>query len=387
MNTPPGDATALLVAGALALGALLGFLGARAGAAARRDDPSQARETEPQPVDDSFEALLRALPVAALVVDRAGYVTFVNHSATELFRLEADVTQGRALIEAIPSLDLERLVRRALQGENASGIVTLRRLDGEAAVAVTALPGGEEGGALVVGEDRTKLVAMERVRRDFIADVSHELRTPISAIKLMVETIQLSNADPEAIDMFFPKIATELTRITNLVEDLLALARNESGQVRLQRTPEELRRLIDDAVGTFRPRARSLEIDLEFVPGQAVRAHVDPERITQVVVNLVDNALRHTAPGGHITVALEQTADEALVRVADDGVGIPFKDLAHIFERFYVVERSRARESSGTGLGLAIVKQILEAHGGTIEVDSDLGSGATFICRLPLRQP
>ena len=386
MNTSPGDATALVVAGALALGVLLGFLGARAAAAARRNDAGPTREAAPQPVDDSFEQLLRALPVAALVVDRGGHVTFVNHSAVELFRLEAEATPRRALIEAIPSLDLERLVRRALQGENAGGIVTLRRLDGEATVAVTALPGGEEGGALVVGEDRTKLVAMERVRRDFIADVSHELRTPISAIKLMVETIQLSNADPEAIDIFFPKIATELTRITNLVEDLLSLARNESGQVRLQRAPEDLRRLIDDAVETFRPRAKSLQIDLHVVAGQAVRAEVDPERITQVVVNLVDNALRHTSPGGRIAIALENTGDEASLTVTDDGVGIPFKDLPHIFERFYVVERSRARESSGTGLGLAIVKQIVEAHGGTIEVDSDLGSGATFVCRLPLRR-
>ena len=386
MSTSPGDASAFVVAGAVALGALLGVFAMRL-AATRRAEARPPRAAEPKPVDDSFEQLLRALPVAALVVDQGGYVTFVNRSAAELFRLDEERTPGRAIIEAIPSLDLERLVRRALQRENASGIVSLRRLDGEVTVAVTALPGGEEGGALVVGEDRTKLLAMERVRRDFIADVSHELRTPISAIKLMVETIQLSNADPEAIDMFFPKIATELTRITNLVEDLLALARNESGQVRLQRSQVDLRRLIDDALGTFRPRAQSLAIALEFLPGEPVQAEVDPERITQVVVNLVDNALRHTPPGGRIAVSVEGRGDEVVLTVADDGVGIPFKDLPHVFERFYVVERSRARESSGTGLGLAIVKQILEAHGGTIEAESDLGSGATFICRLPAAQP
>ncbi|MBV8354814.1 MAG: hypothetical protein JO101_05810, partial [Candidatus Eremiobacteraeota bacterium] len=239
----------------------------------------------------------------------------------------------------------------------------------------------------VIGEDRTQLVAVERIRRDFISDVSHELRTPLAAIKLMVETIELAGDDPEAVRMFLPKIGTELERIAHLVEDLLSLARNESGQAPVRKRTVDLRALVEETLDTFRPRAQSLGVDLRLEEGPPLEAAVDPPRINQVLVNLVDNALRHTRAAGHVRVRLQHVGDgrsEATLTVEDDGVGIPFKDLPHIFERFYVVERSRARESSGTGLGLAIAKQIVEAHGGTIEAESELGRGTRFTCRLPL---
>ena len=341
--------------------------------------------TAPQPRDvEVFERLIEALPMAAVAVDERGLLRFVNAPAAALFRIDTARAHGRALIEVVPSVELERLMRRALAGEKVSGTVVLHRSTDDTTVQVAALPAeGSGGGALVVAEDRTRHVQIERVRRDFISDVSHELRTPLSSIKLMVETIELSSRDPEAVKMFMPKIATELTRIANLVEDLLALARNESGQARLRRRTVELRALIDDALETFRPRAEALEIELTFDRGQKMKADVDPERMIQVLVNLIDNALRHTPPKGHVRVRLDAVDDAALVSVEDDGVGIPFKDLPHVFERFYVVERSRARESSGTGLGLAIVRQIVEAHGGTIRVESELGSGARFVCRVP----
>ncbi|MBV8152514.1 MAG: PAS domain-containing protein, partial [Candidatus Eremiobacteraeota bacterium] len=328
------------------------------------------------------------LPLPALTVDRGGYVTFANPQADALFALGGERALGKALIEVIPSLEIERLMRRAIGGENVDGTVLLRRPDADATIRVAAVPiDGESGGALVIGEDRTQLVAVERIRRDFISDVSHELRTPLAAIKLMVETIELAGDDPEAVRMFLPKIGTELERIAHLVEDLLSLARNESGQAPVRKRTVDLRALVEETLDTFRPRAQSLGVDLRLEERPPLEAAVDPPRINQVLVNLVDNALRHTRAAGHVRVRLQHVGDgrsEATLTVEDDGVGIPFKDLPHIFERFYVVERSRARESSGTGLGLAIAKQIVEAHGGTIEAESELGRGTRFTCRLPL---
>jgi signal transduction histidine kinase len=264
----------------------------------------------------------------------------------------------------------------------------LRYLDPEKRVAIKAFPADSENGrVLVVAEDRTEIAGIERVRRDFLADVSHELLTPISSIRLMVETIQLSGADPEALRMFLPKIATELERMTNLVEDLLELARNESRRLPLQRSTVDLRAVVKDAVELFRARAEALTIELSVEPGEPLEAEVDCERVQQVATNLVENALRHTPPSGHVKVALDRVDGEAVLKVEDDGEGIPFKDLPHVFERFYVVDRSRARGTSGTGLGLAIVKQIVEAHGGSVRADSELGRGTQFVCRLPLTEP
>ncbi|MBV8600415.1 MAG: PAS domain-containing protein [Candidatus Eremiobacteraeota bacterium] len=346
----------------------------------------EARHVEPSS-DDALERVLGALPVATLVVDGAGRVRFANSAAAELFGIDAERTAGRALIEAIPSVELERIVEAGRSGKHSEGTIVLLRGDEERTIGIRALPLSEEsGGALVVAENRTKLAALDRVRREFLADISHELRTPISAVRVMVETIQLSNGDPEAVRMFLPQAIAELERMTNLVEDLLDLARSESGQVNLQRSDVDLRRLVSQAVETFRPRADANAIELRLEPGAPLEADVDPERVTQVVLNLVDNALRHTRAGGHVRVDLSRSDGEAVLKVEDDGVGIPFKDLPHVFERFYVVDRSRARGSSGTGLGLAIVKQIVEAHGGAILAESELGSGATFVCRLPLNK-
>ncbi len=201
----------------------------------------------------------------------------------------------------------------------------------------------------------------------------------------MVETIQLSGDDPEAIRLFLPKMVGELERMTRLIEDLLELARGEAGQVPLHPSKVDLSRLVEDTVDAFQARAQEQDIDLRFNASRVVEAEVDSKRLTQVVVNLVDNALRHTAARGHVSVGVSAENGEAFLSVEDNGVGIPFKDLPHIFERFYVVDRSRARESSGTGLGLAIVKQIVEAHGGSIRAESELGVGAKFVCSLPLK--
>jgi two-component system phosphate regulon sensor histidine kinase PhoR len=322
-----------------------------------------------------------------MLVER-GYLKAINTAAAQIFKTDPERAKGRALIETVGSIEMERVVQRAATGETTEATIALRGIGGDRSLAISAVPLDESAGeVLVFVQDRSKVADGERVRRDFLADISHELRTPISSIRLMVETIQLSGEDREAIRIFLPKVVVELERMTRMIEDLLALARGESGQVPLHRVKVDLSALVSETAATFSRRAGAQEVDLAIEPKSAVEAEVDPERMRQVVANLIDNALRHTPAGGHVRVGVSTINDDARLHVRDDGVGIPFKDLPHIFERFYVVDRSRSRDSGGTGLGLAIVKQIIEAHGGSVQAESELGSGATFYCRVPLKAP
>ena len=379
MGPLSGDIIALIV------GAAGGYIAGRVARGTPSSEPQQPQRSVEPRADDALERVIDLLPGAALLVDRAGYLKALNRAAARVFEVEIGRARGRAVIEAIGSVELERLVHRAQLGETAEAIVTLRALEIERTLWVSAQPvENRPGEVLVFAEDRSKSTDAERIRRDFLADVSHELRTPVSSIRLMVETIQLSEGDPEAIRIFLPKMVAELERMTRLIEDLLELARGESGQVPLQPSKVDLSRLVEETVSSFRPRAEELDVQLQLESSGPIEAEVDSKRLTQVVVNLVDNALRHTSPKGNVRIGVGANNGDVILSVQDDGEGIPFKDLPHIFERFYVVDRSRARGSAGTGLGLAIVKQIVEAHGGTVRVDSELGSGAKFRCVLPL---
>lgn len=344
---------------------------------AKRDD----RE-EPRP-DERFDRLVETLPLGAFVLDRRGFIRSVNPAAEALFHIDASRATGRALIEAVPSIDLERHVASALLGRGSSRNVMIASSERERTFLVSAYMLDDDH-VLVLALDQTPLVALESVRREFISNVSHELRTPLSAIRLMVETVTFSEGDADVQAMFLPKVLHEVDRMVQLVEDLLELARSESGRLPLRLEILSLGDVAAWVIETFAQRAQSLGITLSIARDDGAEIVADHDRITQILVNLIDNALRHTPAAGDVTVSIEREADEAILRVRDTGSGIPYNDLPHIFERFYVVERSRARERSGTGLGLSIAKQLVELHGGTIGAESDLGEGSVFICRFPL---
>jgi two-component system phosphate regulon sensor histidine kinase PhoR len=287
------------------------------------------------------------------------------------------------MIEIAPSIELDRRVRAALDGETWHGTAELTGQGVTRSLTVSTQRFDDGSGAVLIVSDQTRLHELEQTRRDFISNVAHELRTPLSSIKLMVETIAGSPDDEEARNLFLPRIGGEVDRLVDLVEDLLDVARGESGHLVLRREPLDLAAFASSVLKTFEPRARTLGIALDF-SGDPVHIVGDADRLTQVIVNLVDNALRHTHAGGSVSLRTEKEAHEARLIVSDTGIGIPYNDLPHIFGRFYVVDRSRARESGGTGLGLSIVKQIVEAHGGVIAVDSELGQGTVFTCTFPL---
>jgi signal transduction histidine kinase len=216
-----------------------------------------------------------------------------------------------------------------------------------------------------------------------LTNVSHELRTPLSSVKLMLETV-LESPDEEAGDIFLPQALTQVDRLASLVQRLLEQARTESGGMTLNLQEVDLEEIVRPIVGAFAPQAAAAGVDLASRDLRPVTLQADPERLSQIFVNLIDNALRFTPNGGFVAVEIDADGGYAIARVRDNGAGIPYRDLPHVFERFYVVDRSRTRGASGAGLGLAIVKQIVEAHYGTVQVESMLGSGTTFTVRIPM---
>jgi len=221
-------------------------------------------------------------------------------------------------------------------------------------------------------------------QRRFLADASHELRSPLAAIRTNVEALlRGADADPEERDASLRAIARETDRMGRLVADLLALAHADAGQP-LVRQPVELDALLLEVYQQERRLAGGVGLTLGDL--EQVEVEGDPDRLKQLVLNLVDNALRYTPPGGDVTLDVVRMSSWAVLRVRDTGVGIPDEDLSRIFDRFYRVDRPRTRQAGGTGLGLAICKWVAEAHGGRIEVESVVDGGSTFSVFLPARE-
>jgi len=226
----------------------------------------------------------------------------------------------------------------------------------------------------------------ERLRRNMVADVAHELRTPLSNIQGHLEAIRdgLLPAEPATFDSIYE----EALLLARLVEDLQDLTLADAGQLTLIRQPSDVADIARRAAAAAQPPAEARGLTIETnLPGEPATAEVDPERIGQVLRNLLSNAITHTPEGGRVTVDLKDEGDELRLTVADTGVGIPPEDLPYVFERFYRVDRSRVRATGGAGLGLTIAKRLVEAHGGTIGVDSELGKGTQFTFTLPKNAP
>ncbi len=353
-----------------------------AGWALRRPpQPEEIASAQPQPApsDSRFDDLLAALDVGAVVLDARGNVTAFNRAAAAMFDLTGKAVLGRALIEVVPSFELDRRARDALGGKASRGDVAMPAGHRAHNFSVVAAPLRDGAGALLIATDETRLRELERARRDFVSNVSHELRTPLSSINLMLETVLTPGAESEAYDLFLPRIKVETDRLIELVEHLLELARAEGRRLPVRRGDVDFRELVCEIVETFEARAAQASVRLRF-RGEPARLSGDRDRLAQVVVNLLENALRHTPAGGSVDVEVEAASGSVTLRVRDTGEGIPYGDVPYVFERFYVVDRSRARESSGIGVGLAIVRHIVEAHGGSVAVESELGVGSVFTC-------
>ncbi|MBI3735216.1 ATP-binding protein [Candidatus Sumerlaeota bacterium] len=241
-------------------------------------------------------------------------------------------------------------------------------------------------GALVVLNDVTRLIKLENVRREFVANVSHELKTPITSIKGFVETLLEGAIDhPDEARRFLGIVQTHADRLHAIIEDLLSLSRIELEAERnvIILEPGSIREVLQAAIEICQVHARAKGINITLNCPADLRARINAALLEQAVVNLIDNAVKYSGDGKDIQVEAEAATSETVIRVRDHGCGIDAEHLSRLFERFYRVDKARSRKAGGTGLGLAITKHIAQAHGGSVGVESVLGEGSIFSIRLP----
>lgn len=329
-----------------------------------------------------LDTILRGMGEGLLVTDTAGIVTHANPAFLAMFSL-------REAVEGKPLLDITRhpSLHDAFKAVTATGDEHQEEISLPAEEQTTVLThwvplqsGGKMHGVVAVFHDITDIKRLEKIRSDFVANVSHELRTPITVIKGYAETVLDTLAEREGqTARFVGIIHRHADRLAALVNDLLALSELESKQFALQPVPVPVTAAVEQACALLEPKAeaKGIRIRRDFpLPLPKVLANLP--RIEQVLINLIDNAVKYSPEGGTITVSGCVEGELVKVSVTDRGAGIPPKDLPRIFERFYRVDEARSRDEGGTGLGLAIVKHIVQLHGGTVAVESVPGKGSTF---------
>ncbi len=360
-------------------------------------------------------AILESMEEGVIAVDPQGRILLMNRSARAFFRLRHGLIEGRPFLEVIRNKELFDLIqecRACRKGELCRKELTLVT-PVERTLQAHAVPfhlRGEAVGVLLVLHDITELRRLERVRTEFVANVSHELRTPLTSIAGYLETL-LGGAleEPANARRFLEIVFKHTERLSRLLDDLLELSNIELGKMKLKLQPTGLHEVMEGVLAIYRPQAEAKGLTLASqVPTGLPPVLADRDRLSQILINLVDNAVKFTPEGGRITVSaraqglkvrdrgvgtipqplapsLQPPAPDEFVEISvmDTGIGIPSWDLPRITERFYRVEKARSRELGGTGLGLAIVKHLVQAHGGALQIESELGKGTTVRFTLP----
>ena len=327
-----------------------------------------------------LETLLNSMQEAVIAIGPDELVQWANQSMERLVFLR--IRLNAPVVETVRDPDFLRAVREASEARTpvtarATSIVPGHTFD----VTAAPLPGG---GAVVVLRDLTETERVEKTRRDFIANVSHELRTPLTSIQGYAETLLDSAGEGDHSRDFLEIIRKNAFRMSRLTEDLLTLARVESGEQRFDIRAVSTSELLDEAIQNAREAARAHGVEIHVNEGFSAQVEADPEAIQQVFSNLIENAMKYAASGKIIELGARPVEGRVEFHVRDFGPGISSEHLPRLFERFYRVDRARSRESGGTGLGLAIAKHIVLAHGGTIRAESELNHGSTFLFTLPL---
>jgi two-component system phosphate regulon sensor histidine kinase PhoR len=333
-------------------------------------------------------AILSSMVEGVAVVNGAERLVFANAGFAEILGLDVPPKAGSALVETVRQTEILEALRHVLRGEPAvhAEIVTGTLRQRSFAVTVTPAKATENAGAIIVLHDITDLRKLGRVRRDFVANVSHEFKTPLTAIQGFAETL-LGGAmdDAQNRGRFLAIILEHAQRLSRLTNDLLTLSKIEADKLEFEIQPLSASQLVEGCLETTRLHAAEKKISVSAeIPAHLPEMAGDRRRLAEVLQNLLDNAVQYTMPGGSIVVRVRQADHEIVVTVADTGIGIPQAEQPRIFERFYRVDAARSREAGGTGLGLSIAKHLVEAHGGRIWVESELGQGSQFHFSVPL---
>lgn len=337
---------------------------------------------------NKMDAILSNMKDGVILVNEQGIVTQLNPAAQKMFDIDLNSADGGSLTEVVRHHQVIDLWKSCQENRDTQSVLLQLSLDQEI-IQATASPVEENlpGDVLLLFQDLTLVHKLQTVRQDFISNVSHELRTPLASLKVLAETLSDGAIkDPKAADHFLAQMDSEIDNLTQIVQELLELSKIESGRVPLSLRSISPVDLVAPAIERMRLQAERAGISLiNNLPGDLQQVNADSNRIQQVLVNLLHNAIKFTNPGGSVTVTAVDDENSIIFSVTDTGLGIAEDDRLRIFERFYKTDRSRA--SSGTGLGLSIARHLIEGHGGRIWVKSKIGTGSTFFFTLPKSEP
>ena len=356
------------------------------GASTRQARGTRLRAAQqPAKLPPGIASVLSVLSSSAVVLDNNDRVLRASAAARAFGLVKGD----RLMVTELAAL--ARQVRRDGEIREGEFEVPVPRLGGRTtsfAVRVAPLGAAIGGGGLVLllAEDQTESRRVDEVKRDFVANTSHELKTPVGALALLAETIEDAADDAEAVRRFASKMRQEAQRLTNLVQDLITLSRIQAVEPVPDPRPVALDTVVAEAVDRCRMRANARGITLASVGSRGLSVLGDEDLLVTALRNLLENAVAYSPEKTRVVITTRKTPEgHAELSVADQGIGIPERDLERIFERFYRVDPARSRATGGTGLGLAIVKHVMAAHNGKVTVRSVEGAGSTFTLYIPLR--
>lgn len=335
-----------------------------------------------------FEAVLLSMFEGVMVVDHSGQILLINQTLKDLLHVKGEAI-GHKPLEVIRNVEIQEIIDKVLKKKSGVESQELMVLVPEEKILfIHATPVQRDQrneGAVLVFHDITDLRRLEKIRQDFVANVSHELRTPVATLKGYTETLLDGAIDDKANAKDFLKIMhADADRLAKLVNDLLDLARIESGKIKMSFEPHHLEDILDRVLLILQPQAKEKAVKLlKQLPKDLPQVNVDETSIAQALLNLIENAIKYNREGGSVTIAAAEKGSWIEVQIIDTGLGINAQDIPRIFERFYRVDRARSRELGGTGLGLSIVKHIAHAHGTEVHVESQLGVGSVFSLSLP----
>lgn len=346
------------------------------------------RIAEAESEQAKFSAILEHMVEGVVAVDERKNVLVVNPSARRMLSIEEENLTGRTLLETAHNEKMDAMISHAMDQKTAvSGEIELfhpeKKFFRVNAIGIVRSAGDTYG--LLVIHDVTEIRRLENTRREFVANVSHELRTPLTSIKGFIETL-LGGAleDHVQSEKFLRMMEEDSNRLGRLINELLELSRIEAGEIPFRFEAVDLGELAQRVADTFEHQLREKGITLENqLLGKNLSVTADPDKLKQVFINLIDNAVKFNRDQGRIAIRGERSDSEIKISIEDTGIGIPESFVERVFERFFRVDKARSREAGGTGLGLSIVKHIIEAHGGRVACESEVGKGSIFSFTLP----
>lgn len=330
---------------------------------------------------NKLEAILKSMDSGVVAVDAKNKVIMINPYAEEIFGLRKNIV-GMNLMDYIRNYEIENILLVETE-EDYKEIKILHPVERMLRIRTAAIVNeGKNIGKVAVIQDITKVKELENMRQTFVANVSHELKTPLTSIKGFAETLKYVD-DAVNKEKFLNIINDETDRLTRLIKDLLTLSSIESG-IEEKEEPVDLNKKIEEVVHILKPQAEAKNIDISFMGANLPIISGSEDKIHQMLINLVENAIKYNKPHGSVKIIKEFEDPYCIIKVSDTGTGIPKQHQSRIFERFYRVDKARSRAEGGTGLGLAIVKHIVLSLKGTIELESEEGKGSIFIIKIPI---